>query len=93
MYATNDLRFVEKDGKKILQQKFTLPGPHLPDPSLNHPEWRDVPCEDKTQQKEWVKICSWVSDCKCHEGIKEHEREKVCDEIVEFIKEKIRNRT
>ncbi len=44
MYTTNDLRFIDRNGKKILQQKFIVGGEDI---CLRKAEWRDVPCEPK----------------------------------------------
>ena len=41
--STNSLRFVERDGKKILQQLWVYRGANA------RSEWRDVPVEKETQ--------------------------------------------
>jgi hypothetical protein len=40
LYPTSSLRFVERDGKKILQQKW---GPFFNGPPEDTEDWRDVP--------------------------------------------------
>lgn len=59
MTATSELRFVERDGKKILQQKWLLPlvftEQDLRETAVHNgkpwpSEWRDVPVEKEEKQ-------------------------------------------
>lgn len=58
MSATNNLRFIERDGKKILQQEHFLPfciDPWAkPEEAANYKiptEWRDVPLVTEDKQE------------------------------------------
>lgn len=54
MILTNDLRFIERDGKRILQQKWAS----VYYPASNN-EWRDVPME-KSEPTEREQVCDEI---------------------------------
>ena len=70
-----NLRFIERDGKKILQQEVLEEyGSH----------WEDVPCvEEKKEQRKLWEVINDASPMSGHQGVSKHQSKAAISAVIE----------
>lgn len=74
-----NLRFIERDGKKILQQEVLEEyGSH----------WEDVPCvEEKKEQRKLWEVINDASPMSGHQGVSKHQSKAAISAVIECYKD------